>query len=143
MAFKDGETVPSHAGVTVVAAAAPKPSLRFIEQGGSAHALVWPGMGAQWRSLHHIRLEAGGRTVVLEHDSEAVYFVMAGEAAIVDGNTGEEILLPEGSMPHITAGHPYRLVAVTTTEIVGGPCPPDLSLYEHLESADTPTGSAR
>jgi mannose-6-phosphate isomerase-like protein (cupin superfamily) len=93
-------------------------------------------MGAEHRSLHRLELEGGGRTVVLRHRSEAVYFVVAGDAEIVDERTGEAVALPAGSMVHVGQEQPYRLVGTTASELVGGACPPDPTLYGEAGAGD-------
>lgn len=104
-----------------------------MESGGHAWAVVWPGVGAELRSVHHISLSSKGRTIALEHPMEAVYYVMEGSATAVDldSNTSQELI--EGSMVHIDAGTAYRLQAGPAgAEIIGGPCPADHRMYEHL-----------
>jgi quercetin dioxygenase-like cupin family protein len=123
-------TVPAGPAVTVLSRRSERRPLGVVEHGGRAEAIVWPGMGARWRSMHRIELAPGGRTIRLAHPSDAVYCVASGDAAIIDEDTGERTGLPQGSMVHIEARHPYRLVGSTATEVVGGPCPPDPSLYE-------------
>lgn len=126
-----------HNCVEVLSRTSPRAPVDIVEHDGRAEAIVWPGMGARFRSLHRIDLFAGGRTVVLRHSSEAAYFVMAGAAEIVDEDTGEAAPLPVGSMVHIGAQHPYRFGAATATEIVGGPCPPDPSWYgDEVDAAE-------
>ena len=49
------------AGVVIVDAAT-GPSLDIVQEGGSARAVIWPGMGAELRSLHMIALEPTGLT---------------------------------------------------------------------------------
>ena len=48
------------------------PVIPMIQSGGRAWAVVWPGVGASLRSMHHISLEPGGRTIELKHPMEAV-----------------------------------------------------------------------
>lgn len=118
--------------VQVLTPSQPRPHLDIIEKDGVAEAVVWPGMGAQARSLHRILLDHGGRTVSLQHKSDAVYFVARGSATIVDELSGEDQSLVAGAMVHIDAGDVYRFVGLTATEIIGGACPPDPDLYRHL-----------
>src|SRR5690348_13779654 len=117
------------ASVVVVAATSSRREVAIVDGGGCAEAIVWPGMGARWRSFHQVALETGGRTIVLHHASEAVYFVMTGDAEIVNEATGQRSTLPQGSMVHVGPACPYRLVGATATAIVGGPCPPDPTWY--------------
>ncbi|MCE2529431.1 MAG: hypothetical protein J4G11_06140, partial [Acidimicrobiia bacterium] len=54
------------------------PELPIVEHGGRAWVVVWPGLGAHLRSIHHISLEPGGRTVQMEHPMESGYYAMSG-----------------------------------------------------------------
>jgi quercetin dioxygenase-like cupin family protein len=111
------------------------PDVAVVERNGSARALVWPGIGAQLRSMHLIELEPGGRTWPQCHDAEAVYYVIAGGGGV---GTDE---LEEGSMIHVAPGTEYVLEAgAEGMQLVGGPSPPDGSLYENggPDSARTP-----
>src|SRR4051794_5430145 len=103
------------------------PAVPVVETGGSARALVWPGNGARLRSMHLISLEPGGRTRPQRHAAEAVYYVIEG-----GGSAGTDEPLEEGSMIHVAAGAEYVLAAGTEgMQVVGGPSPPDASLYEN------------
>jgi quercetin dioxygenase-like cupin family protein len=109
----------------------PGPSLDIIASGGSARAVIWPAMGASLRSMHRISLGAGGRTVELEHPSEAVYYLMSGSGSVRDSL--EVHTLRMGSMFLVEAGTSYVIKAgAEGAELVGGPCPPDPSLYSGL-----------
>ena len=113
--------------------AAPVP-LPLIASGGEALAVVWPGVGSQHRSLHRFLLEPGGRTIDLQHPAESVYYVRAGSATVTDGDGGTRHALVEGSMVHVDPSTAHRFEAgATGAEIVGGPCPPDPSIYESQE----------
>lgn len=106
------------------------PPVPIAASGGSARAVVWPGMGAELRSLHWIQLEAGGETIELEHPSEAVYYVVRGSGEVVDRSDRSSKHLIEGAMAHVEAGTPYRLRAGDGgLELVGGPAPADPRLY--------------
>jgi quercetin dioxygenase-like cupin family protein len=62
------------------------PVLPIVEdEQGEARAIVWPGIGANDRSLHQIRLAPGARTVELAHPSEAVYYVVEGSGEVTEG----------------------------------------------------------
>ena len=83
--------------------------------------------------MHVINLEPGGRTIELSHNSECVYHVSAGSGAMVDLNTDEGHDAITGSMFLIEPGTIYQFTAGQEGAVlVGGPCPPDPSLYEHL-----------
>lgn len=111
------------------------PDLPIVERGGSARAVVWPGVGAVLRSMHRISLAPRGRTVQLEHPMEAVYYVMSGSATALDASDMSRQGLAAGSMAHIDAGTPYVFEAGGEgAEIVGGPSPVDMRLYSHLDA---------
>ena len=106
------------------------PELNIVDGPGSARAVVWPGMGARARSVHRVRLEAGARTVLLSHPSEAAYYVVEGAGEVVDG-AGRAQPLDAGSFVHVAPDSGYSLRASGGgLEAVGGPCPPDPALYE-------------
>ena len=107
------------------------PPLAIVESGGTAHAVVWPGMGAELRSIHRIDLGPGGRTVALRHPAEAVYYVMDGEGEAIDLGAGEDQALRPGAMIHVEAQTAYTLRAGPVgMSVVGGPSPADPNLYE-------------
>ena len=106
------------------------PDVKVLEGAGSAHAVVWPGMGAQLRSMARVSLPPGARTLELSHPSDAVYYVIEGGGQVVDGEAGSGEPLVEGSMVHVDRGTPYRFVGGDAgLELVGGPAPVDLALY--------------
>ena len=110
------------------------PELPIVEDGGRALAVVWPGVGALHRSMHLVRLDGDGRTKPLSHPSDAVYHLCEGSATAVDGGSGESFEIRVGAMLHIDAGTTYRIEAGGAgAMLIGGPCPPDPALYEHLE----------
>jgi quercetin dioxygenase-like cupin family protein len=109
------------------------PPLPLIEGAGRAVALVWPGVGAHQRSMHHLALQPGDRSVTQRHDQEAVYYVKTGGGSVRDPDAGTSERLVEGAMIHIEPGTRYRFEAGGTgLELLGGPCPPDPALYAHL-----------
>jgi quercetin dioxygenase-like cupin family protein len=109
------------------------PALEIVEHGGRAFAVVWPGVGAQQRSLHRILLEPAGATTLMTHPGDAVYYVVQG-AGEVSGAGGSELdQLVEGSLIHIDGRTAYRFAAGPAgMELVGGPAPCDPALYRHL-----------
>jgi mannose-6-phosphate isomerase-like protein (cupin superfamily) len=107
------------------------PELEIVEGDGRAIAIVWPGMGAELRSIHKLELGAGARTIGLRHPSEAVYYVVLGTGEAADGDTGERQALGEGAMVHIEPGTGYVLSAGPGgMTAFGGPAPPDPAIYE-------------
>jgi mannose-6-phosphate isomerase-like protein (cupin superfamily) len=108
----------------------------MVLAGGTARALIWPGMGASARSLHLIELDPGGETQQMRHASEAVYYVLQGEAAVTDLDVGRAHRVPEGGIIFVEPETTYVLSGSgRPTEIVGGPCPADPRLYEGMDRA--------
>ena len=122
-----------------------RPELPLIDGGGTFRAVVWPGIGAVHRSLHHIALEPDASTVPLSHPSEAVYYVVEGDAVVVDLDDGERTDLTPGAMVLVEPGTTYRLAAGSAGATwVGGPCPPDPALYgDLLAAADDDTDGSQ
>jgi quercetin dioxygenase-like cupin family protein len=111
------------------------PSVPMIDGAGTARAVVWPGVGAEARSMVRLQLQAGARTSELRHPMEAVYYVVAGSGRTIDAGSKAEAALIEGSMIHIEPGTPYRIAAGPEgIELVGGPCPADPALFADLAS---------
>ena len=109
------------------------PTLPLVDGAGRAVALVWPGMGAVHRSMHHVTLPARGRTVRQRHPSEAVYYVATGSGTVEDPDAGTHDVIVEGAMIHVEPGTAYRFAAgADGMVLIGGPCPPDPALYQHL-----------
>jgi mannose-6-phosphate isomerase-like protein (cupin superfamily) len=105
-------------------------NLDIIRGEGSCTPILWPAMGATKRSVHLFVLGRRSRTLRLRHQSEAVYYLMEGEARVVDYDEGSSWPLVVGSMFHVEPGTTY---AVHTDDvgarILGGPCPPDPAIY--------------
>jgi mannose-6-phosphate isomerase-like protein (cupin superfamily) len=101
----------------------------LVETGGRAFAVAWPGMGSRHRTMHRIELDAGGRLVPLAHESEAVYFVAEGEGILHDLNAAVERPLSARTMVYVPRRTGYRIEAAAPMLVLGGPCPPDESLY--------------
>jgi quercetin dioxygenase-like cupin family protein len=111
------------------------PAIDLVEGEGSARALVWPEIGAAFRSMHLISLGAGARTHRQRHSDEAVYYVLGGSGTVA----GEQ--LEEGSFVHAGPGAEYVFEAGPEgLELIGGPSPPDSSLYD--EDAAAAAGEA-
>lgn len=109
------------------------PELTIVEGDGRAHAVIWPGMGAELRTIHRIELAAGARTIPLCHPSDAVYYVIDGAGRAIDGGEGAGQPLRAGSMAHVDAGTTYVFAASEDgLSLVGGPSPADPRLYEEL-----------
>jgi quercetin dioxygenase-like cupin family protein len=110
-------------------------ALPLVEGEGIARAVIWPGIGAQLRSMHRISLAPGARTIPQRHPMEAVYYVLSGEGIVRDPEHPPEQPLVEGSMVHVEPGTAYVLEAGPQgIEILGGPCPADAALYAGLSA---------
>jgi quercetin dioxygenase-like cupin family protein len=104
---------------------------------GEVQAVVWPGMGARYRTMHYLRLAPGETSDEWRHDSEAVYYVLTGSGWFEDRTTDERHDVRNGLIVHIAANTSYAIVARESLTCVGGPCPPDPALYSrvrHFES---------
>lgn len=111
---------------------AERPRLDVLPPGGqgSARAIVWPGVGAEARTMHLVSLPAGAVSRDLSHGGEAVYYVVAGTGRVRDADAGTATDLTAGSMVHVEPGTRYSFAAGTDgIELVGGPGPADPDLY--------------
>ncbi len=109
------------------------PGLPIVEGTGSAHAIVWPGVGAEIRSIHRISLGARARTTELHHPMEAVYYIIEGSGHVSDTDAASAGALIEGSMIFVEPDTSYVIEAGDDgLEVMGGPCPPDPALYANL-----------
>jgi len=107
--------------------------LPLVETAGRAWAVVWPGVGAHLRTFHRISLTRGGRTHLMAHPMEAVYYVIGGTATVDRGANRNVWSLPAGTMVLVHPGTSYRFQAADGgAEIVGGPCPADPGVYADL-----------
>ena len=103
---------------------------------GNAKVVIWPGTGARHRTFQVINLGENSKTVQLCHpESDAAYYVLKGQGSVFDVGTGEAQELGEGGMVHIDAKDRYQFVAsVSGMDLLGGPCPADVSLYAGLKT---------
>ena len=106
----------------------------IVDGVGNAKVVIWPGMGALYRTFQIITLGENSKTVQLCHPaSDAAYYVLKGQGKVLDICTGESQDLGEGGMVHIDANDRYQFVASSAgMRILGGPCPADASLYAGL-----------
>ena len=122
--------------VRVIDSAAGCPEIPIVEGEGNAKVVLSPHNGGTFRSFQLISLQQSARTVSLRHGSDCVYYVIEGTGCIVDEKDGARTEFAEGHMVHIDAGDSYRIEAghggIT---VVGGPCPPDDSLYAGMVQA--------
>lgn len=128
---------PPRSRVRVIDSAAGCPEIPIVEGEGNAKVVLSPHNGAAFRSFQLVTLKKNARTIGLRHASNCVYYVIEGAGAIVDAAAGSRIDLTEGHMVHIDAGDPYRIEAGPVgIKVLGGPCPPDLSLYANMTSGE-------
>ena len=126
-------TLPKPTTARVLSFDADCPELPLVVGEGRAVAVVWPGSGASFRTMHHVTLDEGAETVVQRHDGEAVYYVKSGSGCVVDPDQGSSDQLSEGNMVFVEPGTAYRFVAdAAGLVILGGPCPADITLYSNL-----------
>jgi mannose-6-phosphate isomerase-like protein (cupin superfamily) len=123
--------------VRVIDSAAGCPEIPIVEGEGNAKVVLSPHNGGKFRSFQFILLHSNARTICLRHASNCVYYVIEGAGCIVDEADGLRIDLAEGHMLHIDAGDSYRIEAGGEgIKVVGGPCPPDDSLYSGMTSRE-------
>jgi mannose-6-phosphate isomerase-like protein (cupin superfamily) len=123
--------MPARPGARVLRAADHGPLLPIVEGEGSARPIVWPGVGAAFRSMHRIELAGGSRTIPLKHEMEAVYYVIRGDGIVRDPGDDSGESLVEGSMIHVEPGTAYVFEAgAAGILLLGGPCPADPTLYQ-------------
>jgi mannose-6-phosphate isomerase-like protein (cupin superfamily) len=101
--------------------------LDIVAGNGQAWPVIWPKTGATLRSVHRISLASGGATKLLNHPSEASYYVLSGNGQV--RNADETFELFEGSMIHVEPRTNYLFVANDGLELIGGPCPADPAIY--------------
>ena len=80
--------------------------LDIVRGEGTCTPIIWPGMGATERSFHLLVLGPDSRTIRLRHPSEAAYYVVEGEARVVDRDAGSSWPLRIGSMFHVEPAEP-------------------------------------
>jgi len=122
--------MPGPGEVRVLRAADHGPALPIVAGEGSARPIVWPGMGAAFRTMHRIELGGGSRTVAMRHGVEAAYYVVHGDGVVRDPDDGGSEPLAEGSMIFVEPGTAYLIEAGGSgLLLLGGPCPADPALY--------------
>jgi mannose-6-phosphate isomerase-like protein (cupin superfamily) len=122
--------MPTPGEVRVLRAADHGPALPIVDGDGSARPIVWPGVGAAFRTMHRIELAGGSRTVAMRHAMEAAYYVIRGDGVVRDPDDGAGEPLVEGSMIFVEPGTAYLIEAGGSgLLLLGGPCPADPALY--------------
>ncbi len=128
-------TQESRDSVRVIDTGSERRPLGIVRNGGTAHAVLWPDNGAQFRTFNLVELDAGGQTVDLTHEQESAWFIRSGSGTVRDLAGGDAHALVEGSMVHIGAGDGYRLEAGDEGLVaIGGTVPVDPTFYkQYLE----------
>lgn len=122
--------------VRVIDSAVDCPEVPLVEGKGNAKVVLWPGNGAEFRSIQLFTLEKGDRLIPLKHVNDCVYYVIEGAGVVESIPDRETQPLIEGSIVHIDASDEYRIHAGDNgMRFLGGPCPPDEALYAHLSAA--------
>ncbi len=121
----------SHKAVRVIDTALSRAPLSIVKQGGSAHAVLWPGNGAHFRSFNLVELGVDGLTVDLCHDNECAWYIRGGSGVVRDLVSDAAQDIAEGAMLHIGAGDRYRIEAGAEGLVaIGGTVPVDPKFYE-------------
>jgi quercetin dioxygenase-like cupin family protein len=127
------------ATVVVIDSKVTRKPLPLVRGAGSAHAILWPGNGAHYRSFNVLDMAPGDTTRDLSHDAECIYYVERGGGAIRDLAEDAAQELVEGSMIHIEPGDRYRLEAGGDgMRLIGGTVPVDPALYEIADEEVAP-----
>jgi mannose-6-phosphate isomerase-like protein (cupin superfamily) len=128
---------PPFSQVRVIDSAVGCSEIPIVEGQGNAKVVLSPHNGSTFRSFQLVSLKQHARTIGLKHASNCVYYVIEGAGAVVDAVAGSRVDLAEGSMVHIDAGDLYRIEAgAAGIKVIGGPCPPDETLYAGLTAAE-------
>jgi len=113
------------------------PDKDFVEipliKGGMAKAIIWPGMGAKHGTMHYFVMKPGEENVHHVHDeAEDMFYIVQGKGVIVDGNNGKEHPFQKGDFVYVSPGTPHAAKSFGPEDYisVGGPTPPDLSIYK-------------
>lgn len=104
------------------------PALPLVTGAGSVREMVGPRCGATLRSMYHVELTSGASTVDLDHDGEAVYYVVSGTVDVTSPQLDSARRLEAGAMVHLRAGTVYRFTAAPDCVVIGGPGPVDPDL---------------
>lgn len=122
--------------VRVIDSAVDCPEIPLVDGKGNAKVVLWPGNGAEFRSIQLFTLEKGDRLIPLKHVNDCVYYVIEGTGFVESLPDNETQNLIEGSILHIDANDEYRILAGDNgIRFLGGPCPPDNALYANLSAA--------
>ncbi|MEJ0071096.1 MAG: hypothetical protein WDO24_22865 [Pseudomonadota bacterium] len=96
-------------------------------------AVVWPGVGAVERSMHHIALGPRAHTVRQCHSGEAVYYVKSGAGAVLDSRQRHQRRHRRGLDGPCRAWYGIPILGRRRRHgAARRALPPDPSLYAHL-----------
>jgi len=130
----DDMTDTTPATVVVIDSNVRRKALPLVLGKGTAHAILWPGNGANYRSFNVLDMAPADVTRDLSHAAECIYYVERGGGAIRDLSDDTLQGLVEGSMVHIEPGDRYRLEAGDEgMRLIGGTVPVDPALYDLVE----------
>ena len=108
----------------------------FVEipliKGGMAKAIIWPGMGAKYGSMHYFRMAPGQENVLHSHETEEdMFYIVQGSGVVLDGNTGIEHPFVQGNFVFVEPKTLHAVKAFGTEDYisVGGPTPADMNIY--------------
>jgi quercetin dioxygenase-like cupin family protein len=111
----------------------------LLQGGLTAKVVAWPGTGSFLSSMHFVSYEAGQKSVPHAHPySQDVFYIIEGHGSMVDTTNGNEIVqrVEPGSVVVVDPGTIHSVHADTWLVNVGGPCPPDLTMYQRAGLLD-------
>jgi quercetin dioxygenase-like cupin family protein len=100
-----------------------------------AKLVVWPGVGAEYAGLNHVRMREGERNVAhLHRSSEDTIVILAGSGTVEDLTNDVVHEFGPRHVIHVPPGveHAVRADRGSPVESAGGPCPPDLDMLRAL-----------
>lgn len=108
-------------------------TLPFVDGSqGVAKAIIWPGMGAKFGSMHYFVMPPGEKNVPHSHETmEDMFYVVQGKGYIIDGDNkkhyftkGDFVYVPPKCIHAVVSEGPEDFISV------GGPTPPDAEMYK-------------
>ena len=104
---------------------------------GVARAVVWPGMGAKYGSMHYFVMIPGEENLPHFHErSEDIFYIIQGKGAVMDLDKNIEYPIEEGCVVYIEPGTKHMVKSYGPKDLmtIGGPRPFDLKLYKGLKT---------
>lgn len=101
-------------------------------KGGMAKAIIWPGMGAKYGSMHYFVMKPGEENVLHSHSNEEdMFYVVQGNGVIVDATNGAEHKFKKGDFVYVAPNivHAVKSLGPEDFISVGGPSPADMEIY--------------